>query len=138
MSVFNVAQLQALAMLFLKLYGQFFNGSFVFFGFYCLLIGYLIFKSRFLPRILGVGMAITGLGWLTYLWPPLTAYLSPFILIVGIGEVSLTLWLLVAGVDAERWKQQAHAAIYSDGSTALVASELVVDQPQVARPESGR
>jgi hypothetical protein len=128
LSVFNLEQLQALALLFLKLYGQFFNGSFVFFGFYCLLIGYLIFRSIFLPRILGVGMAITGLGWLTFLWPPLTAYLSPYILIVGIGEVSLTLWLLVAGVNAERWKQQARAAIYADGSTALVASELVVDQ----------
>jgi hypothetical protein len=127
--VFNVAQLQALAMLFLKLYGQLFNGSFVLFGFYCLLIGYLILKSRFLPRILGVGMAITGLGWLTFLWPPLTAYLSPYILVAGIGEVSLTLWLLVAGVNAERWKHQARAAIYADGSMAIVASELVVDQP---------
>lgn len=113
LAVFSVEQQRALALLFLKLYGQLFNGSFVFFGFYCLLIGYLIIRSRFLPRILGVGMTITGLGWLTFLWPPLTAHLSPYILVVGIGEVSLTLWLLVAGVNSERWREQAGAATES-------------------------
>src|SRR5260370_8692830 len=48
----------------------------VFFGFYCLLIGYLIFKSTFLPRILGVMIAFGGLGWLTFLSPSLASYLS--------------------------------------------------------------
>src|SRR5713226_6820690 len=51
----------------------------VFFGFYCLLIGYLIFRSTFLPRILGVMMAFAGLGWLTFLSPPLANHLSPTI-----------------------------------------------------------
>jgi hypothetical protein len=110
LNVFKVEQLQALAFMFLKLYGQLFNISFVFFGFYCLLIGYLIFRSTFLPRILGVLMAIAGLGWLTFLSPALTHALSPYILAAGLGEVSLTLWLLVAGVNAERWKEQAGAA----------------------------
>jgi hypothetical protein len=82
----------------------------VFFGFYCLLIGYLIFRSTFLPRILGVLMAIAGLGWLTFLWPPLANYLSPYIFAPGIfGEASLTLWLLVFGVNEQRWKEQAGA-----------------------------
>ncbi len=80
----------------------------VFFGFYCLLIGYLIFKAAFLPRILGVLMAFAGLGWLTFLWPPLANYLSPYIFIPGLlGEGSLTLWLLVMGVNDQRWKEQA-------------------------------
>jgi hypothetical protein len=48
-----------------------------FFGFYCLLIGYLIFRSGFLPRILGAGMAIAGLGWLTFLSPALAHDLVP-------------------------------------------------------------
>ena len=83
----------------------------VFFGFYCLLIGYLIFRSTFLPRILGALMAFGGLGWLTFLSQPLANYLSPYNLLPGVlGEVSLTLWLLVNGVNAQRWEEQASAA----------------------------
>jgi hypothetical protein len=82
----------------------------VFFGLYCLLIGYLIFRSAFLPRILGVLMAFAGLGWLTFVSPPLANHLSPYIFAPGLlGEGSLTLWLLVMGVNAERWKEQASA-----------------------------
>src|SRR5271166_6341106 len=82
----------------------------VFFGFYCLLIGYLIFRSTFLPRLLGVLMAIGGLGWLTFLSPPFANYLSPYNLAPGIlGEGVLTLWLLVMGVNVQRWKEQASA-----------------------------
>ena len=106
LNVFKVEQLQALALTFLKLYGQCFDISFVFFGFYCLLIGYLIFRSGFLPRILGAGMAIAGLGWLTFLSPALAHDLSPYILAAGIGEVSLTLWLLGADVNAARWEER--------------------------------
>ena len=85
--------------------------SLVFFGFYCLLIGYLILRSAFLPRILGVGMAVGGLGWLTFLSSPFASYLSPYNLAPGmIGEGLLTLWLLVFGVSAQRWTEQASAA----------------------------
>ncbi len=82
--------------------------SLVFFGFYCLLIGYLIVRSTFMPRILGVPMMLAGLGWLTFISKPLSADLTPYHYIMGgIGEISLTLWLLVMGVNAERWEQQA-------------------------------
>ena len=82
--------------------------SLVCFGFYCLLIGYLIFKSSFMPQILGVLMAIAGLGWLTYLWPSLAAGLTPYIYAPGfLGEGALTLWLLARGVNPERWNEQA-------------------------------
>jgi uncharacterized protein DUF4386 len=107
LNVFKADQLPALALLFLNLYGRCFNISFVFFGFYCLMIGYLIFRSGFLPRILGAGMAIAGLGWLTFLSPSLAHDLSPYILAAGIGEVSLTLWLLVAGVNVAKWTERA-------------------------------
>jgi hypothetical protein len=84
----------------------------VFFGFYCLLIGYLILRSTFLPRILGVLMALAGLGWLTFLSPPLADHLSPYIFAPGIlGEGALTVWLLVIGVNVQRWKEQASAAV---------------------------
>jgi hypothetical protein len=80
----------------------------VFFGFYCLLIGYLIFRSTFLPRILGALMAFGGLGWLTFLSPSVANYLSPYNFIPGLlGEGVLTLWLLVMGVNVQRWQEQA-------------------------------
>src|SRR5260370_10426500 len=111
LSVFKVEQLRALASLFLELYGQGVNICFVFFGVYCLLIGYLIFKSSFLPRILGVLMVFAGLGWLTFLFPPLANYLSRYILVLGfLAELALMLWLLVMGGIAQRWKEQARAA----------------------------
>ncbi|MGA8689883.1 MAG: DUF4386 domain-containing protein [Methyloceanibacter sp.] len=87
------------------------NIAIVFAGFYCILIGYLIFRSAFLPRFLGVLMAFAGLGWLTYLSPPLVNYLSPYNLAASfLGEVAVFLWLLVMGVNAQRWREQATAA----------------------------
>jgi hypothetical protein len=81
------------------------------FGVYCLLIGYLIFRSTFLPRVLGVLMAFGGLVWLTFVSPDLADYLSPYNLAPGIlGEGALTVWLLAKGVDAQRWLEQADAA----------------------------
>jgi hypothetical protein len=72
-----------------------------FHGFCCILIGYLIFRSTFLPRILGARMAFAGLGWLTSLSPSLANSLSPYNLASGVlGEGSVCLWLLVMGVNA--------------------------------------
>jgi hypothetical protein len=80
----------------------------VFFGFYCLLIGYLILRSTFLPRFLGALMAFAGLGWLTFLSPQLAKSLYPYNFAPGIlGEGVLTVWLLVVGVNVLRWKEQA-------------------------------
>jgi hypothetical protein len=84
----------------------------VFNGFYCLLTGYLIFRSTFLPRSLSALMAVAGLGWLTYLSPPLVNYLSPYNLALGIlGQESVMLWLLVMGVNEQRWKEQVSPAV---------------------------
>src|SRR5262245_2818018 len=80
----------------------------VFFGLYCLLIGSLILKSTFLPRLLGVLMAFGGLGWLTFLSAPLASALSPYVYAPGIlGEGALTAWLLAAGVNVDRWHEMA-------------------------------
>ena len=82
----------------------------VFFGCYCLLIGYLIVKSLFLPSVLGVLMAFAGLGWLTFVSPQLAKFLIPYNLIPGLlGEGALTLWLLVVSLNEPRWKEQALA-----------------------------
>src|SRR5262245_64072532 len=64
-----------------------------FFGVYCLLIGYLIFKSTFLPRILGALMAFGGVGWLTFARPALGRSLAPFNMFHGVmGETSMAGW----------------------------------------------
>src|SRR5215467_14188636 len=90
--------------------------SLAFFGVYCLLIGYLILKSMFLPRILGALMMLGGLSWLTFLSPLLAKYLDPYNLAPGIlGEGALTVWLLVAGVNVERWKERASAVGFGVG-----------------------
>lgn len=82
----------------------------LFFSPFCLLIGYLILKSSFLPRFLGVLMVFAGLGWLVYMIPALPHYLSLAVMVLGfLAELSLCLWLLAMGVNVEGWKQQAGA-----------------------------
>ena len=114
-AAFTTTQLQAMAMMSLRLSLQGFNLAMVFFGFQCLLIGCLIVRSIFLPRILGVLLAIGGSSYVIssfaiFLSPAFGARLFPFILPAAIvGEGSLTLWLLVMGVNTQRWQEQESA-----------------------------
>lgn len=90
--------------------------SFVFFGFHILVLGYLIFKSDYLPRILGLLLIVAALG---YIVDSFASFISSsyddneltFLLMVAvpavIAEFSLNLWLLFKGVNIERWKQRA-------------------------------
>jgi hypothetical protein len=110
LSAFTTQQLQALAQVFLHLNGQAFNVYLVFFGLWLVLIGYLIFKSTFLPRVLGVLVGISGVAWMMYLYPPITIQIYPFIATASaLGEIPLELWLIVMAVNAQRWKEQAGA-----------------------------
>jgi hypothetical protein len=119
LSALTQPQLQALAYLFLKLNGLTFDTCLVFFGLWCVLTGYLIFRSTFLPRILGVLLAIDGLGWMTFVWPPLGHYLFPAIAVAcGLAEIPLQLWLLIFGVNNERWKAQAEGMERSNSGQA--------------------
>jgi hypothetical protein len=112
LSAFMVDQLKALAYMFVRLNGYAYNTYLVFFGLWCVLIGFLILKSTFMPRIIGVLLAISGLGWMIYLVPPLAIRLFiPYIAgASALGEIPLFLWLLVVGVNVKRWKEQASAA----------------------------
>jgi hypothetical protein len=84
----------------LDLYREVFDISFVLFGLFELVLGYLIYKSIFLPRFLGILMMCSGVGALTFLWPSLAHKLWYGILAVGAAaELALMLWLLVKGVD---------------------------------------
>jgi len=111
LSAFAPEQLQALALMFVKLNNYANDINLVFFGLWCILTGYLIFRSTFLPRILGVLLAIGGLGWVTYLYPPLAYHLFiPYIAAASaLGEIPLEFWLIVMGVNAQRWREQASA-----------------------------
>jgi hypothetical protein len=107
-SAFSANQLQTLALIFFRLNGYAFDIYLIFFGLWCVLIGYLIFRSAFLPRILGVMLAIDGLGWILYVSPPVATHLFPLIATAaGLAEIPLELWLIVVGVDPQRWREQA-------------------------------
>lgn len=108
LSVFNSGQLQALALLLLDVNDRGAAMALAFFGFSTFLNGTLIFRSNFLPRFLGVLSVVGGLGWLTFLYPPLGYQLFPFILLVGLlGATAQILWFLIKGVNVEQWKQRA-------------------------------
>src|SRR5258707_4339150 len=115
LTVFSAEQLQALALLFLKVNDRGAGIALVFFGFYAILTGYLTIRSTFLPWILGVLGMFGGSGWLSFLYLPLGYRLFPSIAALGIlGAASLILWLLVFGVNEQRWKEQASAALSTD------------------------
>jgi Domain of unknown function (DUF4386) len=105
---FTPDQLQGLSYMFLVLRAQANDIGLVFFGLHCFGVGYLILRSNFLPRLIGLLMVIAGLGWLTFLFPPLAQGLAPFNMLPGaVGELSLTLWLIIKGVNVQRWNEQA-------------------------------
>ena len=107
-NAFNTDQLQSLALLVLKINDQGAAIALVFFGFATILQGYLIMQSTFLPRWIGVWGMIAGFGWLTFLSPPLGLRLFPFVAPVGLlGALVLIGWLLVVGVNEQRWRERA-------------------------------
>lgn len=113
--VFDPEQLDALAYLSIRLHGHGFGVSLIFFGCVCLVLGYLIFRSGYLPKFLGVLMQIAGLSYLTnsfalILSPALADRLFPTILLPAfVGEASLCLWLLAKGVNVSKWNARTIA-----------------------------
>jgi Domain of unknown function (DUF4386) len=114
LSVFTTPQLQSLALLLFKVNDHGAAIALVFFGAHTLLKGYLVIRSTFLPRALGVLTMLGGAGWLAFLFPPLGYRLFPYIAALGLlGSLAIITWLLVFGVDDERWRAQARVAATS-------------------------
>jgi Domain of unknown function (DUF4386) len=115
LKAFTPEQLQALSYVSLRTHDNGFAVGLVFFGAACLLVGYLIIRSGYLPRTLGVLMQIAGGCYITnsfavIVWPSLAAKLFPFILLPPfVAELSMALWLLVKGVDVGKWKARCSA-----------------------------
>lgn len=104
-------QLRTLALLAMKLHGDAYAISLVFFSFACLSLGYLLSKSRYLPVTIGwlmtaAGILYFGISFIHFLDPVLSATVtSPLFVPIFIAEISLTVWLIVKGVDVEMWKK---------------------------------
>lgn len=112
LSVFSTEQLQALALLLIKINDLGTSIAVAFFGISTFMNGYLIFRSSYLPRFLGVLSMAGGMGWLTFLYAPLGNQLFPYILLVAlIGSVSSILWLLIKGVNVDQWNRRVAESI---------------------------
>ena len=109
LAVFGAGQLQALVMYYLNLHKVGYLIAQIFFGLWLLPLGYLVYKSGFMPKILGILLMVACFGYLTDVF---TYFLVPsFKLVISeytfVGELTLLLWLLIKGVNVERWKKQA-------------------------------
>ena len=114
LSVIEPVQLEALALASIKINNQGAAIALIFFGFETLLRGWLLFKSGFLPRFLGVLSMVGGLGWLTFLWPPLGSLAFTGVALFAIaGVIATTRWLFIRGVDDVKWRTRAALAATS-------------------------
>lgn len=101
---YSLEQLQTQALFYLNLQGQGYNISLLLFAFYFPIIGWLVYKSHFLPKFIGVLYTLAGVGYLTnslawFLAPHFANNLFPYVLLPAfIGEVSMSIWLIFKGV----------------------------------------
>jgi hypothetical protein len=107
---FTALQLQDLTLILLRLHALGFAISLMFFGGYCFLLGWMSLGLSMIGRYVGTLLAVGGLAYALYSFayfasPAFAASLAGYALTLGsLGEVTLTLWLLVIGVDTARWK----------------------------------
>lgn len=109
---FTAEQLQGAAYMSLQLFENGWEIALAFFGFFCLSLGYLIIRSTFFPRVIGGILALQGLLYLTnsfanFISDVAGARVFPFLALSGLGEISFCLWLMVVGLNARRWDEQA-------------------------------
>ena len=108
LTFFTASQLQTLVPLFLDLHEIGIMIAYIFWGLWLFPLGYLVFKSGFLPRILGILLMISCFGYLIdffafFLFPDAGVSINMF---TGWAELLLCLWLLIKGVNVEEWQNQ--------------------------------
>jgi len=114
LSVFSKEQLDAIVLLLLRINDNGAAIALAFFGFSTVLQGWLIYKSGFLPRWLGIIGIIGGFGWLTFLSPPLGMRVFTYVAVYALVGLLATIgWLLTVGVDEQRWRERAAEAASS-------------------------
>jgi len=106
LTVFTTEQLQAMALLFLRLHDRGATIATIFWGLWLFPMGYLVFKSGFFPRILGVLLMIACFGYLINSFAIFLGYTVNVGLFAALGEVLFILWLLIKGVNAEQWEKR--------------------------------
>ena len=107
LNVFQTGQLQAIAMSFLNSYTNGFKIAQIFYGTWLLPLGYLVYKSRFLPRLLGIVLILDFFFWTSYffqffLFPDSGVLILPASAVGFIAEFSISLWLLIKGVKEQK------------------------------------
>ena len=114
LSAFNKEQLDSISLLLLRINDNGAAIALAFFGFATVVQGWLIYKSGFLPRWLGVIEIIGGFGWLTFLSPPLGMRYFMYVAVYALlGLLATIVWLLTVGVDDQRWRARAAQAASS-------------------------
>ncbi|MCB0747465.1 MAG: DUF4386 domain-containing protein [Ignavibacteriae bacterium] len=110
LKTFELSQRQDLAMLFLKINDYGTLPLEMFWGLWLLPFGLLVYKSKFIPRVFGILLVIAGLAYMidstiALLFPSYSVFVNkPTLLLAAIGEISITLWLLIKGVKTQEQK----------------------------------
>lgn len=117
LAAFEPDQLNALVLLFMNVNAFVIIIWGLLFGFHLLLLGYLVYKSGFWPKVLGILLVIGSVGYLAQsyghlLVPQYDSILSTVVIVLSIpGELAFTLWLLIKGINVERWEERARESV---------------------------
>jgi hypothetical protein len=111
-STFDQNQLQTIALILFKVNGIAFDTYLIFFGIWCILTGYLISKSTFMPKLIGKLVIVSGIAWTVFLVPNFAHRVFPILAVASaLGELPLQFWLIFKGVDVQAWKKQVFDSI---------------------------
>lgn len=120
LAAIDTAQLQAWAYNSIRLFGFGWSIALVFYGFSIVCLSWLILKSTFMPRVIGILLLIEGVCYVLtslskFVAPEFSRQIGPYLMVAAIGEISFCLWMLIMGVNAKKWHEQ-QAALSGEGA----------------------